>query len=220
MPVNETPGAELTRTTFPLCAAAVAGLTLLTACGGDGADPDAGRIEGARTARPSPGRSPETSRPPETVFPGNAKNVFEGQRTGDSKKDAVLADNAQRINSIDDAIFRGRSHTPALAFYSKGAALQSARAFVRRWTDDGETWVGTARYFAREVSFQPDGTAAVVYCCDESKAFIKSDAGTVDRGPATSDAYVLYNTRLARSPEGVWQTVSVLSQRGAAQCQQ
>ena len=131
----------------------------------------------------------------------------------------MLSDNEQRVNSIDDAIFRGKVETPALDFYSTGTALGSAADFVKGWVDDGDTWVGTTRYFNRKVSFRDDGAAVVIYSSDESAAFVKDGkTGKVDRSPATDDAYVLYNTRLVRSGQGVWQTVDVASKRAAPEC--
>lgn len=209
---------------------AVAALTAaaalsLSACGsGDDNSKDKDKIAGADTGSgtsPSPSASSaDTAGRPTIKFPSDARNVFEGQKTGDAKKDAVLADNAQRINSVDDAIFRGAVNTKALSFYSAEGALDSARTFIKGYLDDGRSWEGTTRYFDRQVTFRDDGSAAVVYCSDESKSFLKDrKTGKIEKTPTTSDSYVLYNTKLVKNAAGVWQTTKVISKRGADQCQ-
>ncbi|WP_406154432.1 hypothetical protein OG217_24300 [Streptomyces sp. NBC_01023] len=200
-----------------------AGIFLVVGCSGGGGSDNSNKIKGAdaatHSASPSASSSSGVQRPKITL-PSSVKNVFEGQHTGDPKKDAVLADNARMVNSQDDAIARGKTNTPALDFYSTGAALVSGQAFVKGWVADGDTWVGTTRYFDRRVSFRSDGAAVVIYCSDEGKAYVKDGkTGKVDRSPATSDAYVLYNTRLVKSDQGVWRTVDVASKRGASECQ-
>lgn len=209
---------------FPTAAAgATVALLVLTACGGGGDEPKGhGEIAGAGgEASVSAGGSASASGGRPTVtFPSDARNVFEGQETGDARKDAVLADNAQRINSIDDAIFQGTVNTEALGFYSAEGALGSARMFVKGYLDDGRSWTGTTRYFDRQVSFRSDGSAAVVYCSDESKSFLKNrKTNRAEKTPTSADSYVLYNTKLVETPDGVWQTIKVISKRGAAQCQ-
>ncbi|WP_369246972.1 hypothetical protein [Streptomyces sp. R41] len=198
---------------------------LLTACGGGGGGSKGNdKIAGADTGSESPA-SPSASATssagrPTITFPSDARNVFEGQKTGDAKKDAVLADNAQRINSVDDAIFQGKVNTEALGFYSAEGALDSARTFVQGYLDDDRSWMGTTRYFDRQVTFRSDSSASVIYCSDESKSFLKNrKTGKAEKTPTSSDSYVLYNTKLVKNSDGVWQTTKVISKRGADQCQ-
>ncbi|MGW2780464.1 hypothetical protein ACWC3X_04305 [Streptomyces populi] len=198
---------------------------LLTACGGGDDKPKTNdKIAGADTGGET-SASPEASATgsggrPAIKFPSDARNVFEDRKTGDPKKDAVLADNAERINSIDDAIFQGRVNTEALGFYSAQGALDSARTFVKGYLDDGRSWTGTTRYFDRQVTFRPDGSAVVVYCSDESKSFLKNrKTNKREKTPTSADSYVLYNTKLVKNSDGVWQTTNVISKRGADQCQ-
>jgi hypothetical protein len=209
-------------------AAGAAAALLLTACGGgdgkaEGNDKIAGVDTGTRPST-SPGASAgvggtASGGRPTVTLPSDARNVFENETTGDVGKDAVLADNARRIESIDDAIFRGSVNTEALGFYSAEGALDSARRVVKGYLDDERSWTGTTRYFDRRVTFRPDGGAVVVYCSDESRSFLRNrKTDKVEKTPASADTYVLYNTRLARNPAGVWQTVNVISKRGAAQC--
>ncbi|MEV6796461.1 hypothetical protein AB0M87_31770 [Streptomyces sp. NPDC051320] len=202
----------------------VAALSLSACGGGDKTSKDSDKIAGAdvgqgTTASPSSNPSHPAGRP-KIVFATGAKNIFEDQKTGDAKRDAVLADNAQRIDSVDDAIFKGSVNTNALSFYSANGALDSARTFVKGYVDDNRTWTGTTRYFDRTVTLKDDGTATVVYCSDESKSFLRNrKTGKVEKTPTTSESYVLYNTKLVKDPQGVWQTTNVISKRGADQCQ-
>ncbi|MBY8883177.1 hypothetical protein K7862_36905 [Streptomyces sp. PLK6-54] len=197
---------------------------LLTACGGGGGDKSSDKITStqpvptATSASPSASATMTVNRPVIT-FPGDAKNVFEDQHTGDPKKDAVLADNEQMVDSIYSAIIQGNAHTSAMAFYSKGLALGSAATFVQGWVNGDASWTGTIRWFHRKVTIRNDNSAVVVYCSDESKAYPKSrKSGKIDRSASNTASYVLYNTRLEKSPDGVWQTVNLVSQRGAKAC--
>ncbi|WP_193777391.1 hypothetical protein ACGH52_24485 [Streptomyces sp. BBFR25] len=203
---------------------ATAALTL-SACGSDDS-PDKGedKIAGADTGdKPSVSPSPsETSEPgrPEITFPSDAKNVFEGGKTGDAKKDAVLADSSLAVNAVDEAIFKGDTGTKALGYYNTEKALSSSITYVQGYIDDNDTWVGVTRYFNRKVTFSGEEQAYVTYCSDESKSYIKNKkSGKVDRSAATADSYVLYNTKLAKNAAGVWQTTDIVSNRGAKACQ-
>lgn len=207
-------------------AIATAGIFLLAGCGGGGGGDSSNKIKGAdgasHSATPSPSASSSGVKRPEITLPSSAKNVFEGEHTGDPKKDSVLADNARMVNSLDDAIFRGKEFTSAIGLYNTGPALRSATDYVKDWVKDRDTWVGTTRYYDRKVTFLKDGSAAVTYCGDESKAFTKSGkTGKVDRSLPSdpSVGYVLYNSRLVKSHAGVWQTIGFASKSGAEQCQ-
>ncbi len=214
------------RALTPLRAAAVFAVgaaVLLTGCGGSSGS--SGAIKGAESGAGSPAPSasgsagPAVERP-SVAFPAGAKNVFEGAHTGDPKKDAVLADSADGIDSVDQAILTGRARTAALTFYETGQALASAGSYIHGYLSRHQTWVGTTRYFDRQVTFAGGDSASVVYCSDESRSFLKDrESGKVDDTPTSAQSYVLYNTRLTKDAEGVWQTVDVISQRGAKQCQ-
>ncbi|WP_432117140.1 hypothetical protein [Streptomyces sp. bgisy032] len=204
---------------------AAAALTL-SACGSDDSSQskDNDKIAGAdagseASASPSPSKSDAAGRP-EITFPRDAKNVFEGGETGDATKDAVLADSALSVNSVDEAIFEGSTGTKALGFYHTGKALESSISFVQRYIDGGDTWVGTTRYFDRKVTLSGKNKAYVTYCSDESKSYIKNrKTGKVDKSPATKDSYVLYHTSLTKNAAGVWQTANIVSKGGAEECQ-
>ncbi|MFE9879677.1 hypothetical protein [Streptomyces sp. NPDC005784] len=214
-----------------LLATAAAGATaalLLTACGGGGDKPKANdKIAGADTGgatSAAPGASATASHDgvarPEITFPSGVENVFEGRKTGNATKDAVLADNALSVNSMDDAIFQGSVDTKALGFYNTGKALGAAITYVQGYLDKNDTWVGTTRYFNRQVTLSGGTAANVVYCSDESKSFIKNrKTKKVKDTPTTADSYVLYNARLVKNGQGVWQTTNIISDRGAKACQ-
>lgn len=216
----------MTRSTVPAAALTAAALVLLTACGGGGGDKSSDRIPSTQSAAatttsatPSASATATVQRPVIT-FSAGAKTVYEGQSTGDPKKDAVLADESHANDSAYAAILQGKNSTAAMEFYNSGLALRGAVDFVQGWLDKDNTWTGTIRYFDRKVTLRGDGAAVVISCSDESRAFLKNrKTGKVDNTPTTADSYVLYNERLQKSPQGVWVVSSVLSKRGAKECQ-
>ncbi|MFD4632090.1 hypothetical protein ACFVYR_26470 [Streptomyces sp. NPDC058284] len=206
------------RPTLLAAAALTAAAVLsLSACGGGdgdsndkiaGADSDSG---GKKKESPTPKSSDDGIDRPEIKLPKDVKNVFEGGRTGDPKKDAVLADNERRINSIDEAITDDAKTQPALKFYSSGDALLTAADYIQGFRKEGKSFVGTTRYYDRRVTFLKEGVAAVAYCQDATKTYPKDlKTGKVDRSiPESADDYGFYNTRLRKNADGVWQTESV-----------
>jgi hypothetical protein len=214
------------RLTMPAVSMTAAALILLTACGGGGGDNGSDKIQGAETTSPSrtPSATPSATSPavqrPVITFPAGAKNVFDVQHTGDPAKDAVLADNSQAVDSVDAAIMGGKNRTPAMEFYYSEVALRGAADFVQGYLDKGDTWVGTTRYFDRKVTLRNDGSAVLIYCSDETKSFLKKrKTGKVTNAAGSADDYVLYNARLQKNSQGVWITLSLLSNRGAKECQ-
>ncbi|MFJ8143524.1 hypothetical protein ACIQ6R_00410 [Streptomyces sp. NPDC096048] len=217
-----------TRTTTATAAAtlATAVALLLSGCGGsDGEDSGKDEIAGADTrasasASPSASASEDGIERPEIKLPKDIENVFEEGSTGDAKKDAVLADNERRVNSIDEAIVVDAEKHPALEFYSKDDALMSAVTYVKSFYDNGRSFTGKTRYYDREVTLAKDGSASVTYCMDATGTYPKDRAtGKVDRSVKASPSdYVFYNTRLEKNSEGVWQTTSVSSTEAAKRC--
>jgi hypothetical protein len=200
---------------------------LLSACGGSGSK-DSDKIQSDKSASPSaasPSVSPSATASasagrPTITFPSYAKDVFEGQHTGDATKDAILSDSAQSVRSVDEAIFQGTTHTKALEFYNIGKGYENSIIYVSGVLKKGYTWTGTVRFFDRKVTILAPGQASVIYCSDESKEFPKHrKTGKIDNVPTTSQSYVLYNTDLKKNAQGVWQTDNVSSFRGSKQCQ-
>ncbi|MDH6217750.1 hypothetical protein [Streptomyces pseudovenezuelae] len=214
------------RRTLPTAAAlvAAAGL-LLTACGGgDDSSASNDKIAGADTgsaaaASPSTSASGGADRP-KIAFPSYAKNVFEDQKTGDVTKDAVLADSAMSVDSMDDAIFKRSTGTRVLGFFNTDKALNAAITYVQGYIDKNDVWIGETRYFDRKVTLSGDRQAYVTYCSDESKSFLKNTkTHKVDKTPTSADSYVLYHTSLAKNAQDVWQTTNIVSNRGDKACQ-
>ncbi|GGV32663.1 hypothetical protein [Streptomyces spectabilis] len=206
-----------------LTAAAV--LSLSACGGGDGGSKNDDKIEGAgngssESATPSPKASDDAIDRPQIKLPKGVKNVFEGGRTGDAKKDVILADSERRIDSLDEAVTVNAKEHPALKFYSAGDALVSAATYIKGFYDDGRSFVGTTRYYKRNVTILKKGTAAVTYCMDSSKTYpLDRKTKKVDKSiPASDKDYAFFNTRLEKNAEGVWQTTSVTSIEAAKQC--
>jgi hypothetical protein len=212
----------------------LAALTLTTAaaltvsaCGSDdGPSGDNDKIAGAdtggeQTSSPSPpAASSAADGRPEIKLPSDLKLVFEGGETGDPVKDAVLADNAERMRAVDAAIAGTDPDGESLGFYNTGKAMEAAVSWVGQFEKAGATVTGEVRYYERKVTLQGDASAALTFCADESKGFSKDKkTGEVDRTPVTKNSYVLYNTKLDKNAAGVWQTSQIISTRGAAQCQ-
>ncbi|MFD6414348.1 hypothetical protein [Nocardia asteroides] len=214
------------RPTFLTAAAfaATAALTL-SACGG-GADDSGGndKIAGADTSQASTSAPPTTGASdsagrPDLKLPKDMESVFEGWKTGDTTKDAALADAQRALGSVDDAIARGDTKSQALSFYYQDDALVSEVKWVQAWLDADISWTGTIRYFDPQVTLRDEKTAVVVYCADDGKAYNKDrKTGKVDKTPASDSPYVLYNTRLEKSGEGVWVTTGLHTKRGHEQC--
>ncbi|MFD5633739.1 hypothetical protein ACFWJM_06285 [Streptomyces sp. NPDC127077] len=213
------------RRTLPIATAfAATTALLLTACGGGDDSPKANdKIAGAdqgstRSATPSASPSGNADRP-DITLPGDVKDEFDGWKTGDATKDAVLADAGRAQTAMNDAIIKGTSDTSGLAFYYKGKALTSSVKWVQKWLDAGISYTGTTRYYSPKVEIFDSKSAGVSFCADETKAFNKDrKTKKVDRTPAGNDAFVLYNTRLEKTAEGVWRTSDGTSVRGSKTC--
>ncbi|MGW4547814.1 hypothetical protein ACWEN4_15725 [Streptomyces violaceorubidus] len=206
---------------------ATAALTL-SACGSDddSAAKDSDKIAGADTGdKPSASPSPSSSATsaagrPKVELPADLKLTFEGTKTGDPVKDAVLADNAERMRAVDAAIAGTDPDAKALGFYNTGKALEAAVSWVGQFEKANATVTGQVRYFDREVELRDETSAVLTFCADESKGFSKDKkTGKVAKTPVTKNSYVQYNTRLDKNAEGVWQTSQIISTRGSAKCQ-
>ncbi|MET9898530.1 hypothetical protein [Streptomyces sp. NPDC006446] len=198
---------------------------LLAACGGGDEKPKANdKIAGADTGSKT-SASPEASATksagrPKIELPSDLKLTFEGSKTGDSVKDAVLADNAERMRAVDAAIAGTDVKGEALGYYNTGKALEAALTWVQQFKDAGATITGEARYYDRTVTLKNKTSASLTFCADESKGYSKDKkTKKINKTPVSKNSYVLYNTRLDKSSEGVWQTSQIISVRGAAQCQ-
>ncbi|MFJ2735661.1 MULTISPECIES: hypothetical protein [unclassified Streptomyces] len=198
---------------------------LLTACGsGDDSSKSNEKIAGANQGDATTAASPSISAPgsmkrPVITLPSDVKNVFEGWKTGDTTKDALLLDVQNRINATDAAIAAANPDSEALGFYYRGEALAGAAEWVQGYVKDGKSITGTVRFFNPELKLVDKDTAAFAYCSDESNAFDKDrKTSKAEKTTVTKTAYVAYNTRVEKNEQGVWQTTSLLSQRGSTKC--
>ncbi|MDN3246209.1 hypothetical protein [Streptomyces sp. ZSW22] len=218
--------------TRPTTATAAAALTaavtlLLSGCGGsDSEDSGKDKIAGADTgasasASPTPSPSDDGIERPEVRLPQGVKDVFEDGETGDEEKDAVLADHERNMTAIDAAITGDQAAAqPAVKFYNKDAALLSAAEYIQSFYDNDRSFVGTTRYYKREVTLLKDGAAALTYCIDGTKTYPKDrKTGKVDKSiPASADDYTFVTERLEKNDQGVWQSAKVTSGAGAEKC--
>ncbi|MEU1313901.1 hypothetical protein [Streptomyces tibetensis] len=204
---------------------AAAALTL-SACGSDdsskGKDND--KIAGADTgdeASPSPSPSgPAAGGRPKIELPSDVTYEFQWKKTGDPQKDAVLNDAEQRIRAVDMAIAKQNSLDKAYRFYSEGTAAAESQKYIQEFVDHKARTTGLTRYYNESLTIKDDGTAALVYCEDQSKAFNKFlKTGKTDVSPVTKDSYVVYAGTLRKNGDGVWVTERLISQRGSAKCQ-
>ncbi|MGW0569697.1 hypothetical protein [Streptomyces tauricus] len=203
---------------------AAAALTL-SACGGDSNSEDKAndKIAGADTGKeksPSPTASASAAAGrPKIELPSDLTMTFEGGKTGDTVKDAVLADSAERMRSVNAAIAGTDPKKEALGFYNSGRALEAAVSWVGKFEDAGLGITGKVRYFDRTVTLDGSKTASVLFCADESKGYakdLKTDKAKVTT--PSNDDFILYNTRLEKNGEGVWQTTRIVSTAGAKKC--
>ncbi|KES07983.1 hypothetical protein BU52_06020 [Streptomyces toyocaensis] len=213
------------RRSLPVAVAfATTATLLLTACGGgeekSGTDDEiAGADTGSSTASASPGGSDATAERPDMALPQDVEETFEGWKTGDATKDAILADAGRAQTAVTYAVTKGDPESPALRFYQTGTALAGSQDWVKGIVDAGLTYSGTVRYYAADISVFDKKSAGVAYCADESKAYNKNrKTNEVNKVPATDDSYVLYSTRLEKNGEGIWQTTKLESERGSKAC--
>ncbi|MER6750228.1 hypothetical protein [Streptomyces fungicidicus] len=208
-----------------LALTATAALTL-SACGSDddSTAKDNDKIAGADTDKeksPSPSESASTSAArPKIELPSDVTYEFQWKKTGDPSKDAVLSDSEQRVKAVDMAIAEQDPLHEAYRFYSEGTAAAGSEKYIKEFVDHQARTTGLTRYYNEDVTVHDDGTAALVYCEDQSKAYNKFlKTGKTDVTPVTKDAYVIYASTLRKNKSGVWVTERLTSQRGSAKCQ-
>ncbi|MGW1559452.1 hypothetical protein ACWCQ1_23445 [Streptomyces sp. NPDC002144] len=215
----------MNRRSLPVAAALTAAAALLlTACGGGGGnskanDKIAGADTGSKTTTSPTASASSTTDRPQIKLPSDVTDKYEDWKAVDTTEEAVLADTARRIDATNDAILRGNASAPGLSFYYRDKALADAVAWVQAYVKANLSFTGTTRYYAPKVTLTGETTASVVYCSDESKGFNKNrKTNKVDRTPSKESPYVLYNTRLQKNKQGVWQASNLISKRGDKTC--
>lgn len=152
-------------------------------------------------------------------MPSDVTYNFEWTKTGNADKDAVLNDAEQRIKAVDSAIAEQDPLHAAYRFYSEGAAAAGSQAYIQEFVDHEARTTGLTRYYNESVTVENDGTAALLYCEDQSKAYNKFlKTGRTDVTPVGKNSYVIYATTLRKNKNGVWVTKTLDSQRGSAKC--
>ncbi|MFI1354025.1 hypothetical protein ACH4TV_10630 [Streptomyces sp. NPDC020898] len=212
----------------PLSVAAAFAATavlFLTACGGgDGGDGGGGggsKGSGETSAPPPASASPATdSDRPDIELPADLSYTFDWPRTGDTEKDAVLADSEQSIKAVDLAITHQNPLDKAYLYYYEGAAAAGTETFVQAYVDAKARVTGSYRYYEAVANVNGSDRASLVYCEDQSKAYdMYFSPKRVDRTAVTKNSYVLYSTQLHRNDKGVWVVEKIVSQRGSTECQ-
>lgn len=216
------------RPTLLAAAALTAAAALsLSACGsGDGGSKGNDKIAGADTgddssasASPSASATGSVERP-KIAVPSDVKYEFEWNKSGDADKDAVLSDVEQRIKAVDMAIAHQDALDKAYLFYTEGTAAAGTQQYIQEYIDHKARTTGLTRFYNESVTVKDDGTASLVYCGDQSKAYNKYlKTGKIDVTPVTKNSYVIYAGVLRKNKSGVWVTERLTSQRGSAKCQ-
>ncbi|CAM5394097.1 hypothetical protein STENM327S_06941 [Streptomyces tendae] len=103
-------------------------------------------------------------------LPSDLKLTFEGAETGDPVKDAVLADNAERMRAVDAAIAGTDPEGKALGFYNTGKALEAAVSWVGQFEKANATVTGQVRYFDRKVELRDKTSAVLTLCAERARA--------------------------------------------------
>ncbi|MEW2306978.1 hypothetical protein AB0958_44880, partial [Streptomyces sp. NPDC006655] len=196
-------------------------------CGGGSGDKSDSnsKIAGADTgaaasASPSASTSTASDGRPKITLPSDVTLTFEGAKTGDAVKDAVLADNAEMMRAVDAAIAGTDPKGEGVGYYTTGKALGASLSWVAQWKKANVTITGEIRYYDRNVTLKGKTAAILTFCGDESKGFSKNKkTNKINKTPVTKNSYVTYNTRLDKNSDGVWQTSQIISTRGAARCQ-
>ncbi|MDT6986676.1 hypothetical protein ACFSUJ_22275 [Streptomyces lusitanus] len=206
------------RTAF-LTTLAVTTALALTACGSEDTDAPAQGSDKATGFETPTSSAPASAERPEIQLPADVTYTFEWPRTGNEDKDAVLSDSEQRIKAVDMAIAEQDPLHEAYRFYTEGTAAAGTEEWIQSFVDHKARTTGVTRFYDADVTVNKDGTAALVYCEDQGKAYNKFlETGKVDVTPVSKDAYVVYAATLRKNENGVWVTERLSSQRGSARC--
>jgi hypothetical protein len=214
------------RRTLPAATAlAATAALLLTACGGGG-DSSKGndKIAGADTGSPTSASlsasASSTPGRPKIALSADNTITFTPEHVGDPGQDAILQDNAEFIRALNAAITAQNPRFPALQYYTEGEGAAAAQQWVQSFKNAGLTVTGTVRYFDRQVSVESKKTASLTYCGDESKGYTKVvKTNKVKKTKADKNSYVSYGVKVEKNATGVWETVKIVSVRGAVKCQ-
>ncbi|MFC9131812.1 hypothetical protein ACFT4A_33955 [Streptomyces sp. NPDC057099] len=195
---------------------------MLTACGsGGGDDSSSDKIKGtgidggAASASPSASAASDGVKRPEITLPKEFQANFENWTNSDPKKQAILNDGRERLKAEYLAVIDAEPASEAVSFYSTGQALTSARTWIQGYVKNDHTLIGEARIFNPQVTISDTGGGVLFYCVDEGKGYTK-DRRTkeVEGTPDGVNPVLQYRTTLEETPQGVWKTKSLETERG------
>ncbi|MGW7274277.1 hypothetical protein ACWGH5_27570 [Streptomyces sp. NPDC054864] len=189
---------------------------LLTACGSGGGDDDSSpdKIEGAgggsSKTSASPSAKPGGAERPEIKLPAEFRAEFAGWSNSDPKVQGVLDDGKEELRAKYAAITDSNPESDAVKFYDTGSSLTTARKWIKGFTETDDSLIGEIRAYDPKVNLSGKDTAVFFYCVDERKASTKNrKTKKVTATPDTPDSVLQYRSRLTKSEQGVWQTVSL-----------
>ncbi|WP_435282257.1 hypothetical protein [Streptomyces koelreuteriae] len=196
---------------------------MLSACGsGGGDDSSSDKIKGtdsdggAASASPSASASSGGGKRPEITLPKEFQAHFESWTNSDPKKQAILNDGRERLKAEYLAVIDAEPASESVGFYSTGQALTSARTWIQGYVKNGHTLIGEARIFNPQVTISDSGGGVLFYCVDEGKGYTKDrKTKEVEGTPDGVNPVLQYRTTLEKTPQGVWKTRSLETERGA-----
>ncbi|MGI5197380.1 hypothetical protein ACQEVY_27745 [Streptomyces sp. CA-288835] len=212
----------MARRTVPTAAtfAATAAL-LLTACGGGDGTSSSDDVKGTDTGASSPPASASASTPseakrPQITLPSSFQLPFANWTSNDPDEQAVLNASKEELRAGYAAIIANDPDSKAVSYYHTKEGLSQAREWIKSYTDKNLTVIGKLPVFDPKATIGDNKTSASVsYCTDESMARTKHrETGKVEGNPAGMHPEVFYLVSMAKNAQGVWQTVSVRSERG------
>ncbi|WP_327297310.1 MULTISPECIES: hypothetical protein [unclassified Streptomyces] len=200
----------------------VSAALLLAACGPEGgSDSTSDKIKGAdgggkasAPAGDATSAAPSGAKRPVITFPSDFQVEFEGWTNNDPKLQAVMDDGKERLRGTYAAVIEGDPRAKYAAFYNLGSALSTEKKWISGFADKDLTLVGEARVSHPQVRISPDGSGTLFYCVDESKGSTKNRKTGEGTSTPADKAHVLYQTKLAKTNEGIWKTTSVTTTQG------
>ncbi|KIZ15430.1 hypothetical protein [Streptomyces natalensis] len=201
-------------------AAALTGIAalLLTACGSGSDESTPDKIKGAGGDSNSPSASASVPKNnvdrPKITLPKSFQADFVGWSNNDPKLQAILDDGRERLRGDYAAIIERVPQAHYMAFYNTATALTTGEQWVKGFISKNETITGKVSVSNPQARVSPDGSGTLFYCVDEGKSSTKNlKTAKVIHTPADS-AHVLYQTKLIKTKQGVWQTKSITTTPG------
>jgi len=196
---------------------------LLTACGsGGGGDSSSDKIKGAdngnstASATPSASAAADGVQRPEIKLPSSFQADFQSWTNSDSKLQAILNDGREELRAEYAAVIEANPDSDAVTFYTSDATRTSARTWIKQFVDDDDSLIGKVTVFDPQVHINDTGSGVLFYCVDERKASTKNrKTGKVINTPDKPEHVLQYRTRLDKTSQGVWKTVSATVVPGA-----